>query len=206
MYNDIFTPNAPVLDVLARIRAAGYGTLLLSNTDPERFGFVRRRFPEVGLFDDFVLSYELKLLKPDPAIYRVAADRAGSRPDECVFIDDMEENVAGAVAAGFAGYPLSAGDGPGGGAPEARPPLLNRGHDTHFLFSKNGKWVSSPPIFPVLTDELDPGLARPGPSNSQKKTPCHVPSRSRPPSTTSVTDDPTSAALTWAGALPSACA
>ena len=103
MYNDIFTANDPVLDVLARIRAAGYGTLLLSNTDPERFGFVRRRFPEVGLFDDFVLSYELKLLKPDPAIYRAAADRAGSRPDECVFIDDMEENVAGAVAAGFAG-------------------------------------------------------------------------------------------------------
>jgi len=103
MYNDIFTPNVPVLDVLARIRAAGYKTLLLSNTDPERFGFVQARFPEVGLFDDFVLSYELKLLKPDPAIYRAAADRAGSRPDECVFIDDMEQNVAGAVAAGFAG-------------------------------------------------------------------------------------------------------
>jgi HAD superfamily hydrolase (TIGR01509 family) len=103
MYNDIFTANVPVLDVLARIRAAGYRTLLLSNTDPERFGFARHRFPEVGLFDEFVLSYELKLLKPDPAIYLAAADRAGNRPDECVFIDDMEENVAGAVAAGFAG-------------------------------------------------------------------------------------------------------
>ena len=102
IYNDIFTPNPAAIDVLARIKAAGYATLLLSNTDPERFGFVRRRFPEVLFFDAYVLSYELRLLKPDPAIYLAAARAAGCRPDECVFIDDMEENVAGALAAGFA--------------------------------------------------------------------------------------------------------
>ena len=102
MYNDIFTPNPAVLEVLARAKAAGTKMLLLSNTDPERFGFVRRRFPEVGLFDAFVLSYELKLLKPDPAIYRAAAGAAGCAPAECVFIDDMDENVAGAAATGLA--------------------------------------------------------------------------------------------------------
>jgi FMN phosphatase YigB (HAD superfamily) len=75
----------------------------LSNTDPERFGFVRRRFPEILFFDDYVLSYELKLLKPDPAIYLAAAAKAGCRPEECVFIDDMEDNIRGAVAAGLAG-------------------------------------------------------------------------------------------------------
>ena len=77
--------------------------MLLSNTDPERFGFVRRRFPEILFFDDYVLSYELKLLKPDPAIYAEAARRAGCAPCECVFIDDMEVNVKGAVEAGLAG-------------------------------------------------------------------------------------------------------
>lgn len=102
-YNDIFTLNPAAVDVLARVKAAGAKVLLLSNTDPERFGFVRRRFPEVGLFDDFILSYEIKLLKPDPAIYRAAARAAGCAPAECVFIDDMEENVRGAVAAGLAG-------------------------------------------------------------------------------------------------------
>jgi len=101
MYNDIFTPNPAAIEVLARVKAAGLKLLLLSNTDPERFGFVRRRFPEVGLFDAFVLSYELKLLKPDPAIYRAAARAAGCAPAECAFIDDMEENVAGAAAAGL---------------------------------------------------------------------------------------------------------
>jgi len=103
IYNDIFTPNPPAIDVLAKVKAAGIKTLLLSNTDPERFGFVRRRFPEILFFDDYVLSYEMKLLKPDRAIYHAAAAKAGRRPDECVFIDDMEENVAGARAAGLAG-------------------------------------------------------------------------------------------------------
>lgn len=103
IYNDIFTPNGPAIDVLGRIKRAGYRTLLLSNTDPERFAFVRRRFPEVLFFDGYVLSYELKLLKPDPAIYRAAVRQAGSEPGRCVFIDDMEENVAGARDAGLAG-------------------------------------------------------------------------------------------------------
>ncbi|MCX6570868.1 MAG: HAD family phosphatase [Candidatus Aminicenantes bacterium] len=103
IYNDIFSLNDVAIDVLARVKAAGYKTLLLSNTDPERFGFVRRRFPEVLFFDRYVLSYELKLLKPDPAIYLAAARLAGTSPQECVFIDDMEENVKGAVDAGLAG-------------------------------------------------------------------------------------------------------
>lgn len=103
IYNDIFTPNPPAIDVLARVKAAGHRTLLLSNTDPERFGFVQRRFPEILFFDAYVLSYELKLLKPDPAIYLAAARLAGSDPAQCVFIDDMEENVEGAAAAGLHG-------------------------------------------------------------------------------------------------------
>ncbi len=103
IYNDIFTPNPAAIDALGRVKAAGYKLLLLSNTDPERFGFVRRRFPAIALFDHFVLSYELKLLKPDPAIYRAASRAAGLAPGECVFVDDMEENVTGAVEAGLAG-------------------------------------------------------------------------------------------------------
>jgi putative hydrolase of the HAD superfamily len=102
-YNDIFSLNAPAVDVLGSVKAASYKILLLSNTDPERFAFVRRRFPEVLFFDHYVLSYELKLLKPDPAIYLAAVRLAGAEPQECVFIDDMEENIAGAVATGLAG-------------------------------------------------------------------------------------------------------
>jgi putative hydrolase of the HAD superfamily len=103
IYNDIFTLNAPVVALLKRVKEAGVKTLLLSNTDPERFGFVRKRFPEIFFFDDYILSYEVHLIKPDPAIYLEAARRAGGRPDECIFVDDMEENVRSAVEAGFHG-------------------------------------------------------------------------------------------------------
>jgi HAD superfamily hydrolase (TIGR01509 family) len=103
VYNDIFAPNPPVTQLLRRVKAAGYWTVLLSNTDPERFDFVRKRFPEILFFDDYVLSYELRLTKPDPAIYLEAARRAGCRPGECVFIDDMEENVKSALETGLCG-------------------------------------------------------------------------------------------------------
>lgn len=103
IYVDIFTLNASAAALLRRVKEAGYRTVLLSNTDPERFGFVRQRFPEILFFDDYVLSYEVRLIKPDPAIYLEAARRAGCPPAECVFIDDMEENVRSAVQAGFRG-------------------------------------------------------------------------------------------------------
>lgn len=47
IYNDIFAPIDRPREVLRRVQAAGYRLLLLSNTDVERFGFVRKRFPEV---------------------------------------------------------------------------------------------------------------------------------------------------------------
>ena len=101
MYNDIFRPNDPAIRLLRRIKDAGYRTVLLSNTDPERFGFIRKRFPEIMFFDAYALSCELKLLKPGKEIFLAAARLAGCAPAECVFIDDMEENVAGAAAAGL---------------------------------------------------------------------------------------------------------
>lgn len=102
-YCDIFWPNPPVLDLFRRLKSAGRRLVLLSNTDVMRFGFIRARFPEALVFDDYVLSYEVKLLKPDPAIYLEAVRRAGCPAGECVHIDDLAENVAGARAAGLHG-------------------------------------------------------------------------------------------------------
>jgi len=99
-YVDVFTRNQPVIDLYKRLKAR-YKLILLSNTDPLRFGFVRRHFPDILFFDDYVLSYEVKALKPDPRIYREAINRAGAPPASCVFVDDLEENIAGAEALGL---------------------------------------------------------------------------------------------------------
>ena len=55
----------------------------------------------VQLFDAVVLSGEEGLTKPHPHIFELVAARLGLRPDECVMIDDIEENCAGADAAGM---------------------------------------------------------------------------------------------------------
>ena len=103
IYNDIFRPNPPALDVLRRQKAAGRTLILLSNTDAERFGFVRRHFPEILIFDDYVLSFKVGMVKPEPGIYLEAIRRARCRAEECVYIDDLAENVDAALKLGMAG-------------------------------------------------------------------------------------------------------
>jgi putative hydrolase of the HAD superfamily len=99
-YVDVFSRNQPVIDLYKRLKGS-CRLILLSNTDPLRFGFVRAHFPDIFFFDDYVLSYEVGALKPGPRIYAEALARAGDPPASCVFIDDMEENIAGAAAVGL---------------------------------------------------------------------------------------------------------
>ncbi|MEW5901901.1 MAG: HAD family phosphatase [Acidobacteriota bacterium] len=99
-YTNVFCLNQPVLDLLKRLKGK-YRLVLLSNTDPVRFGFVKKNFPEILFFDDYVLSYEVGAMKPDAKIYQEAMKKAGAPASECVFIDDMEENVAGASVLGL---------------------------------------------------------------------------------------------------------
>jgi putative hydrolase of the HAD superfamily len=102
IYNDIFTLNPPVLETLKRLKPR-YKLALLSNTDVMRFGFIRQRFPEIFIFDAYVVSFELGVLKPDPRIYQEALRRLDVEPREAAFIDDMQENVEAAVRLGLKG-------------------------------------------------------------------------------------------------------
>jgi epoxide hydrolase-like predicted phosphatase len=93
-----------MLAAVAAARAAGIRTGLLSNswgTPPTRGGYPRERFGE--LFDAVVLSGEVGLRKPDPAIFTLAADRLNLPPAACVFVDDLDTNVRAAEAIGMTG-------------------------------------------------------------------------------------------------------
>jgi putative hydrolase of the HAD superfamily len=100
IYNDVFSPNPPVLDLLRRLKTNNK-LILLSNTDVERFGFVRKKFPEIFLFDDYILSYEVGYMKPHPEIYIEALKKARVRAEECVFLDDLLENIERAKRLGM---------------------------------------------------------------------------------------------------------
>lgn len=106
IYNDVFSLNSTPVEVLKKL-IGRYTLVLLSNTDVMRFGFIGRKFPEAMFFDEYVLSFEVGSMKPQPKVYRVVLERSGSRAEECVFIDDREENVEAARALGIKGILFS---------------------------------------------------------------------------------------------------
>jgi FMN phosphatase YigB (HAD superfamily) len=63
--------------------------------------YQRERFPK--LYDEVVISGEVGARKPEPRIYLLTAERLGVRPEECVFVDDLLQNVEGAEAVGMEG-------------------------------------------------------------------------------------------------------
>lgn len=86
-------------DVVRRVRAAGARTALLSNS--WGLDYPREDWPQ--LFDCTVISGEVGLRKPDPAIYELTARQLGVEPGQCVMVDDLAPNVRGAVAVGMVG-------------------------------------------------------------------------------------------------------
>lgn len=101
LWTSIFLPDTLVPDSLLERIHARRRLLLLSNTNHIHFKMVERNYPLMRHFDDHVLSYRVGALKPSPLIYKEAIARAGCRPEECFFTDDVAAYVDGARQAGI---------------------------------------------------------------------------------------------------------
>jgi putative hydrolase of the HAD superfamily len=90
-------PVEPMLAALGRAPEAGVPTGLISNS------WVMDHYTDEirDLFDVVVISAEVGLHKPQPEIYLLAAERLGIAPEDCVFVDDLRENCAGAEVVGM---------------------------------------------------------------------------------------------------------
>lgn len=86
---------------LAALRASGVPTYAVTNFSAEKFAECLDRFPFLTGFVDVVVSAQEKLVKPDPAIYRVLLDRNRLDPATCLFVDDLAENVLAARTVGM---------------------------------------------------------------------------------------------------------
>ena len=89
-----------MLGAVAAAKRAGVRTGLISNSWGEALVYDRDRFPE--LFDAWVISHEVGLRKPDPAIYELGAQRIGLPTEACVFVDDLGGNLKPAKELGMA--------------------------------------------------------------------------------------------------------
>lgn len=102
LWCDIFSLKDDMIPLLKSLRNH-YKLLLLSNTNEMHFEFVRGKFPVLDVFDEFILSYNLGIRKPDRKIYEKAIEASNCSRDECLFIDDILENVEMARECGMTG-------------------------------------------------------------------------------------------------------
>ncbi len=87
--------------LLDAVRASGLPLYALTNWSADKFPVARRRFDFIGWFDGIVVSGEIGMKKPDPAIFRHLLETYGLDAPDLLFIDDSPANVAAAKALGF---------------------------------------------------------------------------------------------------------
>jgi 2-haloacid dehalogenase len=89
------------LKIMRRLRGEGIPIYALSNWAAETFAATRDRFPFLDEFDGILLSGQVGVGKPDPAIFRLFLVRFGLTAESTVFIDDNPANVAAARSLGL---------------------------------------------------------------------------------------------------------
>ena len=97
------TQNDAMLAWQLELRQRGILTAILSNLGDTVHANIEREFAWLSRFNVLVWSYELRVAKPDPAIYRHVLKELGVRPEEALFVDDKQVNIDAARALGMKG-------------------------------------------------------------------------------------------------------
>ena len=105
------SPMAESVALVARLRDAGRRQFFLSNMPAPFADHLEQAHDFVRWFDGGVFSSRVRLVKPDPAIFALAAQRFGAAPDELVFIDDHAPNIDAARAAGWRAVHFTGAEG-----------------------------------------------------------------------------------------------
>jgi len=87
--------------ILRRLKKRGFPLYGLSNWSAETYPRVKRKYSFFDLFDDIILSGNVKLNKPDPAIFHLLLNKIRYTAPECLLIDDSRPNIESANKLGF---------------------------------------------------------------------------------------------------------
>ena len=101
--NRAILPVPGMAALLRALKAEGYGLYLLSNTS-RAFHRFRAEVPGLQYFDGVLISADVGLVKPDPAIFRLACGRFGIDPSETAFVDDTPINAEAAAHVGMRAF------------------------------------------------------------------------------------------------------
>lgn len=94
-------PIEGTVEILRRLRSDSHALYALSNWSAETFPRVRPRFEFLNWFRHIIISGSVGMCKPDPRIYRLLLRECDLQAEDCLFIDDTEDNVRAARDQGF---------------------------------------------------------------------------------------------------------
>jgi putative hydrolase of the HAD superfamily len=95
------TQNPAMLAWQQELKRRGLLTAILSNISDNVLDSIEHEFAWIDNFDVLVWSYQLRMAKPDPAIYRRVLEQLGTQPEETLFIDDKLVNIEAARGLGI---------------------------------------------------------------------------------------------------------
>ncbi len=100
---DMIKPDMGTVALIQELKDQGHKLYILSNYHLESSQYIRKVHRFFDLFDGHVFSSEIQMLKPDKEIYDYLLNTYHLNAQECIFIDDMEENIKAAEAVGITG-------------------------------------------------------------------------------------------------------
>ena len=95
--------NLDMVELIRNIKSSNDLMLIcMSNINSSHWKYLKKQKWDIWeLFDEFILSHELHMTKPDPKMYELALEKAGCKPEEVLFIDDGLNNVRSAQEIGI---------------------------------------------------------------------------------------------------------
>ena len=101
-YIEIYTEVFPLL---ARLKEKGHRIFVLSNTSPVFYELLKDQLsPLAEILDGFVLSCDIKVIKPDPKMFEEILHKYQLDPANCIFLDDVKDNTKMAESLGIKAY------------------------------------------------------------------------------------------------------
>ena len=100
-WTEILTPIEEMVKILHDLKSMGFNLFLITNFHKEAFYKVFIKYEFFIQFDKYILSSEVKLLKPEVEIFELLCDYCSIIPAESLFIDDSAANIDVAKQMGF---------------------------------------------------------------------------------------------------------
>lgn len=97
--------NTEIINIINKLKENNYKIFVLSNNNEKAINYLKT-CKETKNIDDWVVSYEYNIVKPDKEFYKILLNKYNLKPEECFFVDDKEKNIQAGIELGMSGHVL----------------------------------------------------------------------------------------------------